>query len=302
MAVGNTKDEPGDSEAVVKGGGMTGGRTTYMPWAGLVCMGLLTVGGCTTRPAASPTMSEATRLCGQGYTFPTTVVSVQSGPQWLLSRPAGCPEPTPLTQVPNKPLVADLTPKPIKAVMHRLQTLPTFSAGALAGRQGDMSRAAVSSVDKPAPPGFTGRTSPSACRRDPEVRHRTVLFAMGSAAVPERAQRDLTELSTEEVFYLRVEGYTDPTGSRETNEELGTARAHAVAKALQAGLKVSTQVEVVGRGGCCFMPNHADSRRVEITMLLRGRCGDPSSVEERSQIPPVTSVVSTGVTGDSVKP
>ena len=175
--------------------------------------------------------------------------------------------------------------------MHRLQTLPTFSAGALAGRPGDMSRAAV-----------TGRTSPSACRRDPEVRHRTVLFAMGSAAVPERAQRDLTELSTEEVFYLRVEGYTDPTGSRETNEELGTARAHAVAKALQAGLKVSTQVEVVGRGGCCFMPNHADSRRVEITMLLRGRCGDPSSVEERSQMPPVTSVVSTGVTGDSVKP
>ena len=169
-------------------------------------------------------------------------------------------------------MVADLTPKPIKAVMHRLQTLPTFSAGALAGRQGDMSRAAVSSVDKPAPPGFTGRTSPSACRRDPEVRHRTVLFAMGSAAVPERAQRDLTELSTEE------------------------------AKALQAGLKVSTQVEVVGRVGCCFMPNHADSRRVEITMLLRGRCGDPSSVEERSQMPPVTSVVSTGVTGDSVKP
>ena len=179
MAVGNTKDEPGDSEAVVKGGSMTGGRTTYMPWAGLVCMGLLTVGGCTTRPAAPPTMSEETRLCGQG---------------------------------------------------------------------------------------------------------------------------DLTELSTEEVFYLRVHGYTDPTGSRETNEELGTARAHAVAKALQAGLKVSTQVEVVGRGGCCFMPNHADSRRVEITMLLRGRCGDPSSVEERSQIPPVTSVVSTGVTGDSVKP
>ena len=45
---------------------MTGGRTTYMAWAGLVCMGLLTVGGCTTRTAASSTMSEPTRLCGYG--------------------------------------------------------------------------------------------------------------------------------------------------------------------------------------------------------------------------------------------
>jgi len=302
VAVGNTKDEPGDSEVVAKGGSMTGGRTTYMAWAGLVCMGLLTVGGCTTRTAASSTMSEPTRLCGQGYTFPTTVVSVQSGPQWLLSRPAGCPEPTPLTQVPNKPLVADLTPKPIKTVMHRLQALPTFSAGALAGRPGDMSRAPVSSVDKPVTPGLTGSTAPAGCRRDPEVRHRTVLFAMGSADVPERAQRDLAELRTEEVFYLRVEGYTDPTGSRETNEELGTARAQAVAKALQAGVKDSAQVEVVGRGGCCFLPNHADSRRVEITMLLRGRCGDPKAVEGRSQMPPVTPVVSTGATGDSGKP
>ncbi len=270
--------------------------------AALVCVGLLTIGGCTTRPAAPPTMSEPTRLCGQGYTFPTTVVSVQSGPQWLLSRPAGCPEPTPLTEVPNNPTVADLTPKPNKTVTHRPKALPTLSAGALAGGPGGMSRAPMSSGDKSVTPGLTGSTAPAGCRRDPEVRHRTVFFAMGSADVPERAQRDLTEMRTEEIFYLRVEGYTDPTGSRETNEELGTARAQAVAKALRAGVKGSAQVEVVGRGGCCFLPNHADSRRVEITMLLRGRCGDPSAVEGRSQMPPVTPVVSSGAAGDSGKP
>ena len=44
MAVGNTKDEPGHSGAMVKGGSMTGGRPTYMSWAGLACVGLLTVG------------------------------------------------------------------------------------------------------------------------------------------------------------------------------------------------------------------------------------------------------------------
>ena len=281
---------------------MTGGRPTYMSWAGLACVGLLTVGGCTTRPAVPPTMSDPTRLCGQGYTFPTTVVSVQSGPQWLLSRPMGCPEPTPLTQVPNKPTVADLPPKPIKAGIHRLQGLPTISSGTLVTRPGDTSHTPGSSPDKAVTPGPTGSPTTAVCRRDPEVRHRSVLFAMGSADLSERAQRDLTELRIEEVLYLRLEGYTDPTGSRETNEELGTARAQAVAKVLQAGVKGLVQVEVVGRGGCCFLPHHADSRRVEITMVLRGRCGDPLPGERRSETLPVTPVVSTGVLRDSGKP
>ena len=302
MAVGNTKDEPGHSGAMVKGGSMTGGRTTYMSWAGLACVGLLTVGGCTTRPAVPPTMPEPIRLCGQGYTFPTTVVSVQSGPQWLLSRPMGCPETTPLTQVPSKPTVADLEPKPIKAGIHRLQGLPTFSSGTLAARPGDMSRTPGSSPDKAVTPGPTGSPTTPACRREPEVRHRSVSFAMGSADLSERAQRDLTELRIEEVLYLRLEGYTDPTGSRETNEELGTARAQAVAKVLQAGVKGLVQVEVVGRGGCCFLSNHAESRRVEVTMLLQGRCADSSEVEGRSEGPPVTPVVSTGAIHDSGKP
>ncbi len=280
---------------------MTGGRTTYMSWAGLACVGLLTVGGCTTRPAVPPTMPEPIRLCGQGYTFPTTVVSVQSGPQWLLSLPSGCPEPTLLTQIPNKPPIADLMPKPIKAGMHRLQGLPTFSSGTLAARPGDMSRTPGSSPDKAVTPGPTGSPTTAVCRRDPEVRHRSVLFAMGSADLSERAQRDLTELRIEEVLYLRLEGYTDPTGSRETNEELGTARAQAVAKVLQAGVKGLVQVEVVGRGGCCFLSNHAESRRVEVTMLLQGRCADSSAVERRSEAPPVTPVVSTGATQDSGK-
>jgi hypothetical protein len=302
VAVGNTKDEPGHSGAMVKGGSMTGGRPTYMSWAGLACVGLLTVGGCTTRPAVPPTMSDPTRLCGQGYTFPTTVVSVQSGPQWLLSRPMGCPEPTPLTQVPNKPTVADLPPKPIKAGIHRLQGLPTFSSGTLAARPGDMSRAPGSSPDKAVIPGPTGSPTTVVCRREPEVRHRRVSFAMGSADLSERAQRDLTELRIEEILYLRVEGYTDPTGSRETNQELGMARAEAVAKVLQARVKGPVQVEVVGRGGCCFLPNHAESRRVEVMMLLQGRCADSSEVERRSEAPPVTPVVSAGATHDSGKP
>lgn len=302
MAVGNTKDEPCHLETVVKGGSMTGGPTTYMRLAGLVCVGLLTVWGCTTRPAPPPAISEPTRLCGQGYTFPTTVVSVQSGPQWLLSRPAGCPEPTPLTQVPSNPTVADFTQKPLKAVSHQLLGLPTLSSGTLAVRPGDVSRTRGNSPDKAVTSGRSESPTTAACRREPEIRHRTVLFGMGSADLTERTQRDLTELRIEDLLYLRLEGYTDPTGSRETNEELGTARAQAVAQVLQAGLKSPAQVEVVGRGGCCFLPHHADSRRVEITMVLRGRCGDPLPGERRSETLPVTPVVSTGVLRDSGKP
>ena len=262
---------------------MTGRRTTR-PWARSRLYGTADRQGSRNEATPrAPAMSEGSATLAGRLDLPRYGGFCQSGPATATSsRPAGAQSQHPWRWGPgNKPLAADLSTETDSKRWCIGLLGRRYRRVRLAGRPGDMSRAAKAAGQTASL--VLGRTSPSACRPDPECGIEPFCFAMGSAAVPERAQRDLTELSTGS----SICGWRDTPirrGLGETNEELGTARAHAVA-ALQAGLKVSTQVEVVGRGGCCFMPNHADSRRVEITMLLRNGCANPSSVEERSQTP-----------------
>jgi len=274
--------------------GVMAGRRTYVAWVGLVSCGLAVVGGCHAPSSAPPAIPEQVRLCGQGYKFPSTVVSVQPGPQWLLSRPAGCPEPTPLTVVPKS------LPAPVRSasqsnvVTSPLQASTTVPSDRISGRPGDTPPTRIYKPESTGPSGSLGSPAHAVCRRAPEVRHRTLLFDIGSADLPELTQRDLMALRIDDVMYLRVEGYTDPSGSREVNEELGTARAQMVAAQLKVRLPAQAKLEVIGRGGCCFRSNDADSRRVEVTMLQRGSCGEPRSGESEFGVSPVTPVAPNG--------
>src|SRR5581483_7250380 len=95
-----------------------------------------------------------------------------------------------------------------------------------------------------------------------EIRHETVRFDFGSSTVRPQDERKLHELARGAVQYLRVEGYTEPHGSRELNERLADDRAAAVAALLAKAASGAPAIETVGLASCCYQQDDAASRRV----------------------------------------
>jgi outer membrane protein OmpA-like peptidoglycan-associated protein len=110
----------------------------------------------------------------------------------------------------------------------------------------------------------------NACAADPPVQRYVVFFQDWSAALDDNAQAVISNAAAWVKSHpgntAHVNGFADPTGSREANILLSELRAQVVADQLQTDGVDPNQVQQTGHGSVQFALSSQESRRVEISV------------------------------------
>lgn len=110
----------------------------------------------------------------------------------------------------------------------------------------------------------------STCAADPPVQKFVVFFGDWSAAIDNNAQTVIGNaaawVKTHPGNVAHVNGFADPTGSKEANILLSELRAQVVVDQLQTDGVAPGQVQQTGHGSVQFALTSQESRRVEISI------------------------------------
>lgn len=110
----------------------------------------------------------------------------------------------------------------------------------------------------------------STCAADPPVQKFVVFFGDWSAALDSNAQTVIGNAAAWAKAHpgnvAHVNGFADPTGSKEANILLSELRAQVVVDQLQADGVAPGQVQQTGHGSVQFALTSQESRRVEISI------------------------------------
>ena len=201
---------------------------------------------------------QVAKVCERRHPAPGGIVTVQETRQYVIGTSSSCPEPDVLSPLPSA-RIFNPAPEVVSSLLQAAKSVPL-----------------VLPVQQPvgSPPGVRRVESFNAgCVPGVDVRHETAWFESSSSVVRPQDERKLHELASGAVQYLRVEGYTDPHGSRALNERLAHDRAAAVAALLAKGSSRAPAIETVGSPSCCYQQDDAASRRVEVTAVIAQPCG-----------------------------
>jgi outer membrane protein OmpA-like peptidoglycan-associated protein len=110
----------------------------------------------------------------------------------------------------------------------------------------------------------------STCAADPPVQKFVVFFQDWSAALDNNAQTVIGNAASWVKAHpgniAHVNGFADPTGSREANTLLSELRAQVVVDQLQSDGISPGQIQQTGHGSVQFALTSQESRRVEISI------------------------------------
>jgi len=113
----------------------------------------------------------------------------------------------------------------------------------------------------------------SACAADPPAQKFVVFFQEWSAALDDNAQAVISNAAAWVKSHpgntAHVNGFADPTGSREANILLSELRAQVVVDQLQTDGVDPNRVQQTGHGSVQFALTSQESRRVEISISRR---------------------------------
>lgn len=227
---------------------------------------------------------QVAKVCERKHLLPGGIVTVKESRQYVIGTSSTCPEPDLLSPLPSGRIFSPASDA-VSSLLRAAKSLPV-----------------VLPAQRPAGPSPAIRqVKPfgEECAPGAEIRHETLRFDSGSSTVRPQDERKLHQLASGAVQYLRVEGYTDPHGSRELNERLADDRAAAVAALLAKAASGAPAIETVGSASCCYQQDDAASRRVEVTAVVARPCGvretesamgvnaiGPTTVTEKGGVPP----------------
>jgi outer membrane protein OmpA-like peptidoglycan-associated protein len=110
----------------------------------------------------------------------------------------------------------------------------------------------------------------SARAADPPAQKFVVFFQEWSAALDDSAQAVITNaaawVKSHPGNIAHVNGFADPTGSREANILMSELRAQVVVDQLQTDGVAPSQVQQAGHGSVQFALTSQESRRVEVSI------------------------------------